>query len=154
MEIQTTWTSAHDFVWQSNGVVIHTSASVPRMHKTSPNPYELFLFSLAGSTGLEIIKHFRDHHTKFESLAIKVDGKLVAKYETKVFSSINVLIICKTESDPVEVMNAVEYSQYLASGISAMISKFIPISWRLEVNGEVMGDGIPNFQEPNENVYE
>lgn len=153
MEIQAKWTSPNDFEWRANGVILHASPAVPKAHKISPTPYELFLFSLASSTGMEMIKHFKEHNTTFSDLTISVNGHLIPKFETKIFNSIDLLIFCQTDSPIFEILNAVEYSQFLTSGISAMISKTIPINWKLYVNDEIAGEGIPNFQEPNENVY-
>lgn len=153
MEVNATWSSPENFEWRANGVVLQASPSVPKAHKSSPNPYELFLFSLASSTGMEMIRHFKDHKTSFTSLMVSVHGHLIPKYQTKIFNSIDLVVVCDSDSAPSEVLNAVEYSQYLTSGISAMISSMIPINWKLQMKGKIIGEGVAQFQEPNENVW-
>lgn len=153
MEIQTKWTSDHNFAFETDGVTLLSSPSAPKKHKISPTPYEWFLFSLAGSTGMEMLKHFEAHHTTFSSLSINVKGNLVPKYNTKVFSAIDLEISCETECGSDRILNAVEYSQFLSSGISAMISQSLPVRWLLVVNKAVVGEGIAKFAEPNESYY-
>lgn len=153
MEIKANWTSDHDFEWQADGVKILLSPSVPKTHKVHPNPYEIFLFSLAGSTGMEMLRHFRENSTTFTKLSIMVRGKLVDRYHTKVFNALDLIIEAESESDPYKILNAVEVSQYLTGGISAMISKVLPVRWVLIVNKNLIGEGIAKFAEENENPY-
>lgn len=153
MFVQIAWNSGTDFECEAGEAHVMVSPPAPKNHKLNFSPFELFLSSLGSSTGLEMIRYMNQVKIHCSHLSISVTGHLIPKYQTKIFSSIELLVDCETDDDPAKILNALEISQFETCGISAMMSKFISINWKLVVNGKMMGEGIPNFQEPNENVY-
>jgi len=90
-------------------------------------PAELLLFSIAGCTGVDIVRILEKQRQKLESLEIEVIAHQNDKYP-KPFHTIEVKYLFKGDNlDPNKVAKAIELSE----------SKFCVVSQTVEIPGKV-----------------
>lgn len=149
MQTKVIWKDAFSFDGKAQSFSIPMDASPPLGHKQGVNPKEIIAMGLAACTGMDVIG------------LVKKDKQLIDRFEIEtqidqskehpiVFSS--VLLIFKMEGtiNPAVALKAVELSQTVYCGVSAMLCTFVPIKWVLYVNDQKVGEGLANFEKNNE----
>ena len=104
-------------------------------------PKHLFLQSVAGCTGLDVILILEKMRAPLpRNFRIEVEAPLTEEHP-KVFTSFELTYLVEGELDADKFIRAVTLSQEKYCGISAMFRKIAPLSWRVLLNGKEIAMG-------------
>lgn len=146
MKITCNWTEKMKFeMVNASGQSILTDAKPPLGTNAGPTPKELALMGVAGCTAMDVIALMKKNKQTIESFTIEAETPMSDGYPS-VF--LDVLLVFKVVGPGVEsalLLEAVRLSQTKYCGVSAMLSKAVPISYRVELNGEIVGSGKAEF---------
>ncbi|MDN5201456.1 OsmC family protein [Fulvivirgaceae bacterium BMA10] len=105
---------------------------------TGPSPKKLLLSSLAGCTGMDVVSLLNKMRVPFTGLDIEVEADLTDEHPI-VYSEIRLVYkIFGDDLDHDKVEKAVRLSQERYCGVSAMLRKNSPITYRIEYVGELV----------------
>jgi putative redox protein len=152
METFAIWKEGMAFDGRAQGFNVPMDAPPPLGHNYGPGPKELVALGLAGCAGMDVIgilKKKKQFIDRFE-----VEAKITSNSNEHpiVFNSIELIFKIEGAVNELVALDAVQRSQTMYSGVSAMLCKFVAVKWRLIVNGEDVGDGVANFERFDE-VY-
>jgi putative redox protein len=100
------------------------------------SPKQMFLQSLAGCTGMDIIHILKKMRAELPSkFRIEVSGE-VAERDPKVFTKIALTYYVDGNVDPEKLMKAVKMSQDTYCSVGAMVKKVCDYSSEVFLNGE------------------
>lgn len=117
------------FEMDMNGHKIITDAAVEHGgNDYGPRPKALMLAGLIGCTGIDVMLILKKMHVEIEDLKIEVEADQVDE-DPKVYTYVKVLYKFKGVDLPLDKLTkAVELSQEKYCGVSAMLSKAVPIT--------------------------
>lgn len=102
-----------------------------------PIPKPLFLTSLAGCTGMDVVAILRNRKKPLEKFEVRVSGE-VSEDRPIQYTSVHLIYEMEGEADyEEEALKAVERSQRDLCGVSAMIKRAMPVTWEVRYNGVV-----------------
>lgn len=145
MEAKVTWIKDMSFKGEINDYEVHMDATGVLGHQDGPNPKELFLASIAGCAGMDVIGILKKSRKNIERLEISAMANGMTEDYPVRFKSIDLLFDFRGILDYETVFSAVEKSQTMYSGISAMVCETVPIRYIVFVDGQKIGDGRANF---------
>jgi len=100
------------------------------------SPKQMFLQSLAGCTGMDIIHIMKRMRAPLPSkLSMDVTGEN-AETDPKVFTKIRLVYHIEGDVDVKKLMKAVQLSQDTYCSIGAMVKRVCDYTWELYLNGE------------------
>ena len=143
MKVSINWKAGLLFEGLAGNYTFTISAPQPSLDKKAVSPHELLLFSLASSCGVEIVSKIEKTKSlnHFEVVATAThDPK---KHE--LFSAIDLHFNFEGDCSKTEILNAVEFSQYQSRSIGYLLSKILPIRWKISINDDVFAEGIANY---------
>jgi putative redox protein len=140
-------------VWQDNmklvGSVsdhqVQMDAKKPFGGDSAMSPKELVVSGLCGCTAMDVVGLMKKHKQTIESFEIRADVATTEKGHPNVFTKIDLLFKLKGAIEPAILLESVHLSQSKYCGVSAMLSKAVPINYRVELNGKEIGTGTANF---------
>ncbi len=104
-------------------------------------PKHLFLQSVAGCTGIDVIAILEKMRAPVPELfRIEVEAPLTDEHP-KVFTAFEITYLFEGTGDPDKLVRAITLSQEKYCGISAMFRKIAPLSWRALLNGAEIARG-------------
>src|SRR3989344_1130438 len=124
--------------------MVPMDAQAPVGSNTAASPKQLLLAGICGCTGMDIVSLLRKYKQEVKSFSIEADAPLTEAYPA-VFQYVQLIFKLDGAIDPAKALEAVELSQSKYCGVSAMVSKVVPISYVVEVNGVRVGEGKANF---------
>ena len=128
----------HDFI-------VPMDAIPPLGNFYGPGPKELVLLGLAGCAGMDVIGLLKKNRQMVNRFEIETRVESGQSNHPVMFTSIELIFKFEGPLDIDITRRAVELSQTLYSGVSAMMVQTVPISWTLVINGQEMGVGKANF---------
>lgn len=144
MGISTTWKSGLIFEGQASDSRILISPDKPEQG-SSLGPDDLLLLALAGSSGIEVMKRILTSGEKVDSFEVKAEAKFKDKNGIPILTHVDLIFgfngICKA----IVVINAVEHSEFISCGISAILSRVLTIGWKVILNGENIAEGVADY---------
>ena len=142
---------SHDMLFeaQSAGNVVHMDASPPIGKGAAQTPKELVAAGLGGCTAMDVIALLKKHKQPFEGLEVEVDIETTQKGHPAVFIRAMIAFRAAGAIDPTILLEAVRLSQTKYCGVSAMLSKAIPIEYSVTLNNEEIGRGKAEFGSPS-----
>ncbi|RYY45903.1 MAG: OsmC family peroxiredoxin [Chitinophagaceae bacterium] len=110
-----------------------------------PIPKPLLLTALAGCAGMEIMSMLRKEQIVLADFDTKVSGE-VSRQQPFVYTSILIRFEVKGgDSNMQAVLDSIHRSQTEVCGVSAMLSKVLPIYWEISYNGRNVFSNIPSI---------
>jgi len=110
-----------------------------------PNPKEYILAGLCGCTGMDVVSLFKKFKISFETFDVSADSELTKEHPT-VFQEIHLNFkITGPNVDAELVQKAVKLSMTKYCGVSAMLSKAVPIVYHVFINADQIAEGICKF---------
>lgn len=112
---------------------------------SGPTPKEYTLSGVIGCTGIDIASILKTMRQNLENLEIKAQTKTTEGHPS-IFEHIH-LEFFATGKDLLadKLLRAVTLSQTKYCGVSAMIAARSPISYKVYLNGNLVGEGQANF---------
>lgn len=138
--VQVKWVDKMIFEGESRGLTTLMDAKKPFGDDSAMTPKEMVLAGLCGCTGMDVVallKKFKQ--PKAESFTVTVEAQ-VTKGHPIVFSGAHLFYRFTGELDVEKVIEAVSLSKNQYCGVSAMLGKAFPITYSVELNGQVVED--------------
>jgi putative redox protein len=125
--------------------MMDTQASAGGDNK-GPSPKEMMLAGVIGCAGMDVVSILKKYKMMPTKLTISADAEPRSEHP-RVFKDVEILF--SVEGGDVtadKVLEAIEGSLTKYCGVSAMITKVVPIRYRAELNGQNIGRGEAKFQ--------
>lgn len=140
-------------VWKDGmefeGVVGHhkvpMDAKAPLGKETAATPKELVAMGLGGCTAMDVIALLKKHKQPPRNFRVDVDIQPTSGTHPVVFAKALLSFVVDGEVDADKLVEAVNLSQTKYCGVSAMLSKALPIEYRIVLNGNEIGTGLAKF---------
>lgn len=149
METKVLWKNGFAFDGRAQGFHIPIDAITPLGHLGGPSPKELVIMGLASCSGMDVIGLLKKNKQFVDWFEIEAHVTQTTEHPV-IFSSILLIYRMEGALSPEEALKAVELSQTLYCGVSAMLCQVVPIDWSLFVNGQKVGEGRANFNKFDE----
>jgi putative redox protein len=125
----TTWIKDQQFESEHDGNRIRVDGNKKEGH----GPKALLLSALAACSGIDVVEVLQKMRVKFSDFKIQVETEQTTEHP-KVFRDILVIFRMKTARENEDkVRKAIELSLDKYCGVSAMLKKNSPISYKLEI---------------------
>ncbi|HMN06067.1 MAG TPA: OsmC family protein [Flavobacteriales bacterium] len=99
-----------------------------------PIPKPLFLTSLAGCTGMDVVAIMRNRKKPLDKFEVRVAGQ-VSEDRPIQYTSVHLIYDMHGDASfEEEALKAVERSQRDLCGVSAMIKRALPVTWEVRYN--------------------
>lgn len=108
-------------------------------------PKELLALSISGCTGMDVAALLKKYRQPMDSLAVDADVTMTENVYPTVFSNVQLTFEVTGGVDKEKLIEAVRLSQTKYCGVTAMVSKAVPIHYRIVLNGEEIGTGKADF---------
>lgn len=147
MKVLTKWTEKMKLVSTADGHEVSMDAKDPIGTDTAFTPKQLVIAGLAGCTAMDVVALMKKHKQPLESFEVETEVEKSTGGYPEVFVSAVLTFRLKGALDIAKVIEAVTLSQTKYCGVSAMLAKAFPITYRIEVNGEKVtkeGRAFPN----------
>lgn len=139
------WFGKLGFQASSHGHEILMDSVKPAGQDLGMNPKELALSALSGCSAMDVISLLTGKHKKsVTSFEIKATTEQTDSHP-KVWTKVHLVYEINGDATPREATEAVMLSMTKYCGVSAMISKAVPITYEVMVNGEKAGEGEARF---------
>jgi putative redox protein len=110
-----------------------------------PSPKELMLAGIVGCTAMDIIALLKKHGMTPESLTVSGDAE-PRQSHPRVFTGVEVVFEVRGKDLTADkVTEAARLSLTKFCGVSAMVSKVVPIHYKVMLNGALAGRGDAEF---------
>lgn len=145
MQARTVWTEKMMFTAECEGQTLQLDAKPPFGLNAGMTPKELVAVAAAGCTGMDVVALMRKHKQPLEAFEVTVDAPVVENVQPPIFKEIVLTFSLKGALDRERVIEAVHLSQTKYCAVSAMLSKALPIKYKIRLNGEDIGTGQAEF---------
>lgn len=145
MQAQLKWTDGMAFTASAGENQITTDAKSPIGKGTGATPKELVIMGLAGCTAMDVVALMKKHKQTMTSFEVIVDVDVTQGVHPAVFTKANIKFMMAGEVDKNILIEAVQKSQNIYCGVSAMLAKAFPIFYTIELNGQEIGTGQAHF---------
>ena len=145
METRLIWKNGMAFDGIVKDYIVPMDATPPLGNDYGPSPKELLLLGLAGCAGMDVIGLLKKKKQLVDRFEIETRVESSQGRHPLIFTSIELIFKFEGLLDFEITKRAVELSQTLYSGVSAMLSQSVLIKWNLIINGSEMGTGVANF---------
>ena len=146
MKVQSTWKDKMRFIAEADQHAVEMDTKAPMGSDSAMSPKQLLLAGICGCTGMDVVALLKKYRQPLESFDVEAEASLTeGKYPT-IFKEVRLVFKLKGALDSAKVLEAVKLSQSKYCGVSAMVSKAVPIIYAVELNGEAIGTGQAEFE--------
>lgn len=139
------WSEKLSLVGHASSFSIPMDAGAPLSADTGPSPKELLLTAVLGCTAMDVLSLLKKNKQVVE--AFEVNGEADTRAEhPKIFTDLRVAFHVKGAAvEPAQVIEACRLSMTKYCGVSAMISKVVPIHYTITVNDVAVHSDAADF---------
>jgi putative redox protein len=145
VKTRTVWKEKMIFSAESDGNSVDLDAKSPIGTGKALTPKELLAIAVSGCTAMDVAALMKKHKQPVESFEVDADVTIKEGSKPQVFSGIALTFNLRGKLDSAKVIEAVHLSQTQYCGVSAMLVKAVPISYRILLNDEEIGRGEASF---------
>lgn len=145
MKIQCVWGQRMRFSAKSESHEVLMDSRSPLGEDSALTPKQLLLASVCGCTGMDVVSLMRKYRQPVEAFEVVADAETTTGPHPWVFREIRLTFRFQGAIEPQKAIEAVRLSQTLYCGVSAMVSKAVPIRYTIECNGALIGNGEAAF---------
>lgn len=146
MKLQCTWDDGLKFTADSDNHSVSMDAKPPLGADTALSPKQLLVVGICGCTGMDVVALLKKYRQPLDSLQIAAETTLTESGYPEIFKEVRLAFKLKGALDVAKVMEAITLSQTKYCSVSAMVSKAVPISYTVELNGKNIGTGRADFK--------
>lgn len=139
-----TWSEKLSLMGHVGSFSIPMDASAPLSADTGPSPKELLLTAVLGCTAMDVLSLLKKYKQPVESFEIHGEADTRAEHP-KVFTDLRVSYAVKGQVDSTQVIEACRLSMTKYCGVTAMISKVVPIHYTITVNDGLVHSDVADF---------
>lgn len=114
---------------------------------TALSPKQLVLAAICGCTAMDVVALLKKYKQPLESFQIEAESTLSEGKHPIIFKEVRLMFKLTGVIDNAKLIEAITLSQTKYCSVSAMISKAVPISYVIELNGKNIGSGRADFKE-------
>lgn len=144
MSMKLSWTGKMKFEAEQAGDIVRVDAKSPIGDSRGFTPKELVVLGAAGCSAMDVAALMKKHKQEMTSFDVGMDYQLT-KTHPSIFSEIKLVFDLKGTVDPALALEAAKLSMTKYCGVSAMIAETCPITYKVVVNGEDVGEGRAEF---------
>ena len=145
MNTKLRWNEGMKFTAESGDNRFVMDAKTPIGRGEAMTPKEALLASMAGCTAMDVVALMRKYKQTVESFEVETDAELTTGVQPAVFTSALVTFRMTGPVEREKLVEAVRLSQTKFCGVTAMLVKAFPVHYRIELNGELIGEGDAKF---------
>jgi len=108
--------------------------------RTGLTPMELVLAALGGCTALDVLSILEKMRQRVDTFTVVVEGERAAEHP-KVYTVARLTYRLAGEIEPASARRAAELSIGRYCSVGAMLTRAVPVTYTMELNGEVMDLG-------------
>jgi putative redox protein len=120
-------------------------AKAPGGDESALNPKQLVLSGLCGCTSMDVLSLLSKHEQPLESYELVADAEMSSHGHPKVFTKIQLVFVVAGKVDTKVLTESVMLSQTKYCGVAAMLSKSVPITYSVLLNGIQIATGVTDF---------
>jgi putative redox protein len=145
MKITTRWNEKMTFTASDGAHSTQMDTRSPIGSDSALTPKQLVVAGLAGCTAMDVVALLKKHQQPLESFEVDTEVEKSSGGYPEVFTGALLIFRLRGQVDPARAIEAVRLSQTRYCGVSAMLSKAFPIRYRIELNGQSIGEGAATF---------
>lgn len=145
MKANVQWIDGLSFNGSTPEHSLKLDAKAPLGKGSGLTPKELVALGMAGCTAMDVVSLLRKYRQPPDAFDVSIEVTPTKGHHPIVFEKAAILYSAKGIIDPEKLMEAVTLSQTEYCGVNAMLSKALPISYRVELNGKEIGSGEAKF---------
>lgn len=145
MQIKCSWQNGMLFSSTNGTHEVSMDAKKPFGADSKMTPKDLVVAGLCGCTAMDVVGLMKKYKQVFESFDVSANVSVSHGVHPVVFTGIELTFSLAGDIDPDVLIEAIELSQTKYCGVSAMLSASVPISYQVELNGEIIGSGKANY---------
>jgi len=146
MKIDLVWSEKMLFEAQAGEHRVAVDAKAPIGNNRGMGPKELLLSAMASCTAMDVVALLRKHRQDLKQLKVEVEAPQSEGGHPKVFTRADLTFDVQGDIDATVLLNSVKASQTLYCGVSAMLSRALPIAYKVVLNGALVGTGEASFK--------
>lgn len=144
MQVDCVWKEKLYFEGIAGPFTVGMDTKSPIGTDRAPSPKQLLLMSVCGCAAIDIVSLLRKYREELKSLSIHADAP-TTDTQPSIFSHIQLNFKIEGPQNSEKVREAVELSMTKYCGVSAMVNVTSPISYSIELNGSLIGEGKAKF---------
>lgn len=145
MKARTTWKEKMKFLGEADGNSVLMDAKSPIGSGTGLTPKELVAIGLAGCSAMDVVALMKKHKQPLEAFDVDIEITTSDNQHPAVFKSATLTYYFKGDVAPERAIESVKLSQTKYCGVSAMLSKAFPISYKVVLNDNEISTGEAYF---------
>ena len=145
LKLKCTWNEKMKFTGEADGLSVSMDTKSPVGSDSALTPKQLTLAGVCGCTAMDVVGLLRKFKQNLQSFTVEAEAPTTEGGHPVVFKEIKLLFRMHGPIEKEKALEAVKLSQTKYCGVSAMLSKAAPITYTVELNGEVIGDGHAQF---------
>lgn len=145
MKASISWQGDMEFEGLVDNHTVAMDAKAPIGKSKAATPKELVALGLGGCTAMDIIALLRKYKQPPKKFSIDVEIQPSTGSHPIVFEKAILSFFVEGDIEAEKLMEAVHLSQSKFCGVSAMLSKALPIHYRVILNNLEVGTGAANF---------
>lgn len=148
MQTRTIWKEKMLFSGESDGNKVALDAKPPIGSGSALTPKELLAIAVSGCTAMDVVALLKKYKQPLESLQVEAEVMSKESSHPVLFSDVSLTFSLTGSLDSEKVIEAIHLSQTKYCSVSAMLSKAVPIHYRVVLNSKEIGKGEASFELP------
>lgn len=144
MKVTCVWEERMRFQGKTAKHEIAMDAKSPIGSDSAPTPKELLLAGVCGCSAMDVVALMKKYRQPLEKFEVESETETTDSHPS-VFKEVLLKFKLSGAIEPEKAKEAVQLSMTRYCGVSAMISKVVPMRYQVEVNGAVVGEGVAQF---------
>jgi putative redox protein len=145
MNVAVHWNSGLQFMGTIGEHEVLMDTVQPLGNDTGASPKQLLLMAICGCSGMDVVSILKKHEQTLESFALFTSVK-TRETQPKIYTDLHITYELEGQLETKHVLDAVQLSMSRFCSVSAMVSKVINLTYSIEVNGVLVGEGKSNFE--------
>lgn len=146
MKTTVVWKDLMEFDGTNGLHTVRMDAKAPIGKDSAATPKELVAMGLGGCTAMDVIALLKKYKQMPISFQVDVEIETSTTGHPAVFEKAILKFVVNGQIDKEKLMEAVKLSQTKYCGVSAMLSKALPIEYKVILNEIEIGSGFANFE--------
>ncbi len=145
MNVECRWNHKMEFTTAAGAHAIRMDAKPPLGDDAAPTPKQLLLAAICGCTAMDVVALLKKHKQELDTLEVRAEAPSTEGVQPAIFKEVRLRFVIAGKVDPHHALESVRLSQTRYCGVSAMVSKAVPIFYSVLVNDSLVGEGRAEF---------
>ena len=146
MKLKCTWNDGLKFTRDSGNHSVSIDTKPPLGADTALSPKQLLVAGIRGYTGMDFFALLKEYRQPLETFQVGAETTLTDGGYPEVSKEVRLVFTIKGALGAAKLMEAVRLSQTKYCSTSAMVSKAVPITYTVELNGNSIGSDQVDFK--------